>query len=396
MDIAFASMIRKRAGWLTALFLGEMLTATAMGAFEHEISKAVVLALFVPLIISSGGNSGSQAVHARHPRAGARRGRPPRLVARHPARDVRGPGAWRRSSAASGSSASRSGRRSPTCTGRTGSSSRITVGLALVGIVLWGTLVGSLLPFILRRLGFRPGHVVGAVCRDAGGRDRAGDLLQRCHGAAARDAALTLRAGGRRLAAGGWRGDRRVAGGLSHTTHNVPECVMHGTTRRSDLPRCSRSASCCARLCRASTTRRRTHDRSSSIARPARRIGVAGSAKGRRGAAARRASVQRPHDRRRRSVPPVTRENALDQPGELHRRERPRRMATEGTGAQAARDLGVGWKISPSVNIEPKADVHARRHQGSWRHSAHLDDAHRPLAALDPAHLLGRRDHAVG
>ena len=54
-------MIQKRAGWLTALFLGEMLTATAMGVFEAEIAKAVVLALFVPLIISSGGNSGSQA-----------------------------------------------------------------------------------------------------------------------------------------------------------------------------------------------------------------------------------------------------------------------------------------------------------------------------------------------
>ena len=54
-------MIQKRAGWLTALFLGEMLTATAMGFFEKEIAKAVVLALFVPLIISSGGNSGSQA-----------------------------------------------------------------------------------------------------------------------------------------------------------------------------------------------------------------------------------------------------------------------------------------------------------------------------------------------
>ena len=54
-------MIRKRAGWLTALFLGEMLTATAMGVFEAEIERAVVLALFVPLIISSGGNSGSQA-----------------------------------------------------------------------------------------------------------------------------------------------------------------------------------------------------------------------------------------------------------------------------------------------------------------------------------------------
>jgi magnesium transporter len=57
----FLSLIKKRAGWLVVLFLGEMLTATAMGYFDKEISKAVVLALFVPLIISSGGNSGSQA-----------------------------------------------------------------------------------------------------------------------------------------------------------------------------------------------------------------------------------------------------------------------------------------------------------------------------------------------
>src|SRR5579871_5412245 len=59
--ISFPSLIKKRAGWLIILFLGEMLTATAMGHFEGEISKAVVLALFIPLIISSGGNSGSQA-----------------------------------------------------------------------------------------------------------------------------------------------------------------------------------------------------------------------------------------------------------------------------------------------------------------------------------------------
>lgn len=57
----FFSLVSKRAGWLIILFLGEMLTATAMGHFEHEIEKAVMLALFVPLIISSGGNSGSQA-----------------------------------------------------------------------------------------------------------------------------------------------------------------------------------------------------------------------------------------------------------------------------------------------------------------------------------------------
>src|SRR5919202_267856 len=61
LTIAFSRMLKKRAGWLAALFLGEMLTATAMGFFEQEIARAVVLALFIPLIISSGGNSGSQA-----------------------------------------------------------------------------------------------------------------------------------------------------------------------------------------------------------------------------------------------------------------------------------------------------------------------------------------------
>lgn len=61
VNTTFFSLIKKRAGWLIILFLSEMLTATAMGYFEVEISKAVVLALFVPLIISSGGNSGSQA-----------------------------------------------------------------------------------------------------------------------------------------------------------------------------------------------------------------------------------------------------------------------------------------------------------------------------------------------
>src|SRR5499433_959326 len=61
MEIALWRMVKKRGGWLVLLFLGEMLTATAMGFFEKEIARAVVLALFIPLIISSGGNSGSQA-----------------------------------------------------------------------------------------------------------------------------------------------------------------------------------------------------------------------------------------------------------------------------------------------------------------------------------------------
>jgi magnesium transporter len=155
MDIAFGRMIQKRAGWLTALFLGEMLTATAMGAFEHEIEKAVVLALFVPLIISSGGNSGSQAstlviralalgevtlrdwwrVIRREVGAGLALGGIlgvigfMRISLWSAFSDIYGPH-WMLVA--------------------------ITVGLALVGIVLWGTLVGSVLPFLLRRLGFDP------------------------------------------------------------------------------------------------------------------------------------------------------------------------------------------------------------------------------------------------
>lgn len=64
MEIGFFGMIRKRAGWLTALFLSEMLTASAMQHYESELQKAVVLTLFLPLIMSSGGNSGSQAISA--------------------------------------------------------------------------------------------------------------------------------------------------------------------------------------------------------------------------------------------------------------------------------------------------------------------------------------------
>jgi magnesium transporter len=155
MQIAFPRMIQKRAGWLTALFLGEMLTATAMGYFETEISRAVVLALFVPLIISSGGNSGSQAstlviralalgevtladwwrVMRRELGAGLALGAILgtigflRITVWSAFSNIYGPH-WMLVA--------------------------ITVAFALLGIVLWGTLVGSLLPFGLRRLGFDP------------------------------------------------------------------------------------------------------------------------------------------------------------------------------------------------------------------------------------------------
>jgi magnesium transporter len=155
MKIAFVRMIQKRAGWLTALFLGEMLTATAMTAFENEIKHAVVLALFVPLIISSGGNSGSQAstlviralalgevrlvdwwrVMRREVMAGLALGA------------ILGSIGFLRITVWSAFS---------TVYGEHWLLIAMTVGLALIGIVLWGTLIGSLLPFLLRRLGFDP------------------------------------------------------------------------------------------------------------------------------------------------------------------------------------------------------------------------------------------------
>ena len=155
MSMSLGGMIRKRAGWLVVLFLGEMLTATAMGFFEKEIEKAVVLALFVPLIISSGGNSGSQAST---------------LVIRALAlgevtlRDF-----WRvirrevLSGLALGAILGSIGflrisiwSTFSTIYGVHWLLVAVTVSLALVGVVLWGTLVGCGLPFILRRLGFDP------------------------------------------------------------------------------------------------------------------------------------------------------------------------------------------------------------------------------------------------
>jgi magnesium transporter len=156
MKIAMLRMIRKRAGWLTVLFLGEMLTATAMSAFENEIAKVVALALFIPLIISSGGNSGSQAAT---------------LVIRALALgEVRLADWWRIvrreivAGAALGAILGVIGFTRITITnalipkayGDIWFLLAVTVGLALVGIVLWGSLVGSILPLVLQRLGYDP------------------------------------------------------------------------------------------------------------------------------------------------------------------------------------------------------------------------------------------------
>ncbi len=161
MRIPLWRMVRKRAGWLIILFLGETLTATAMANYQAELAKALVLALFLPLIISSGGNSGSQAstlmiramalgevtlrdwwhVMRREVQAGIL------LGAILGAIGVVRVGAW----AIVGEQYLHQqpyGAHWPLVA--------LTVGVALVGVVLWGTLSGSMLPFILRRVGADP------------------------------------------------------------------------------------------------------------------------------------------------------------------------------------------------------------------------------------------------
>jgi magnesium transporter len=161
MRIPLWRMVRKRAGWLVILFLGEMLTATAMASYQEELAKALVLALFLPLIVSSGGNSGSQAstlmiramalgevtlrdwwrVMSREVQAGLS------LGAILGAIGVLRVGAW----AIIGEEYFH---RQPY--GPHWPLVAFTVGIALVGVVLWGTLSGSMLPFLLRRVGADP------------------------------------------------------------------------------------------------------------------------------------------------------------------------------------------------------------------------------------------------
>ena len=154
-QIGFLQMVKKRAGWLTALFLGEMLTATAMGYFEEEIVRAVVLALFIPLIISSGGNSGSQAATLiiRSLALGEVRLRDWWRVVR---REL---GMGLILGAVLGSIALAriliwQAISSPY--GEHYLLVALTVASSLVGVVLYGTLTGSMLPLLLRRLGFDP------------------------------------------------------------------------------------------------------------------------------------------------------------------------------------------------------------------------------------------------
>jgi magnesium transporter len=156
MQIGFLHMIRKRAGWLSALFLGEMLTASAMQHYEDELAKAVVLTLFIPLIMSSGGNSGSQATSL--------------LIRALALGELKLRDWWRVAL-----------RELPTgltlgtilgvlaimriCIWQSAGFYdygphwglvALTIGTALIGIVTFGSLAGSMLPFVLQRLRFDP------------------------------------------------------------------------------------------------------------------------------------------------------------------------------------------------------------------------------------------------
>jgi magnesium transporter len=156
LEMPFFLLIKKRALWLIILFVGEMLTATAMSFFEDEIAKALVLTLFIPLIISSGGNSGSQAstliiqamavgeiyvqdwwrVMRREILSGLMLGTVLgligflRIILWHSV--------------------------NPMIYGPHWLVIGITIGFTLIGVVLWGTLCGSMLPIILKRLGADP------------------------------------------------------------------------------------------------------------------------------------------------------------------------------------------------------------------------------------------------
>ncbi|MFN3665420.1 MAG: magnesium transporter, partial [Sediminibacterium sp.] len=156
LDIPLFKLFRKRVGWLIVLFLGEMLTATAMGYFEDEIAKAVVLALFVPLIISSGGNSGSQASTL--------------IIQAMAVGEISISDWWRvlrreiLSGLLLGSVLGIIGfiRVSvwhsffPEIYGEHWMMIAFTVGFSLIGVVLWGTLSGSMLPIFLKKLGADP------------------------------------------------------------------------------------------------------------------------------------------------------------------------------------------------------------------------------------------------
>ncbi len=156
LEMPLVKLFRKRIGWLVVLFLGEMFTATAMGFFEDEIQKAVVLALFIPLIISSGGNTGSQASTL--------------IIQAMAVGEITIANWWRvmRREIIQGLMLGTVlgcigfarvmiwSKILPDVYGHHETLIGFTVGFSLVGVVLWGTLTGSMLPLLLKRLGADP------------------------------------------------------------------------------------------------------------------------------------------------------------------------------------------------------------------------------------------------
>ncbi|MEA2840637.1 MAG: magnesium transporter [Methylobacteriaceae bacterium] len=156
MQINFLEMIRKRGGWLAALFLSEMLTASAMQGFQGELEKAIVLTLFIPLIMSSGGNSGSQATSL--------------IIRALAVREIDLRDWWRialrelPTGITLGAMLGVIGVLRITMWQKFGLYDygehwvlvALTVAAALIGVVTFGSLAGSMLPFVLERLGFDP------------------------------------------------------------------------------------------------------------------------------------------------------------------------------------------------------------------------------------------------
>lgn len=156
LDMPIFRLFKKRIGWLIVLFLGEMLTATAMAYFQDEIARAVVLTLFIPLIISSGGNSGSQASTL--------------IIQAMAVGEVKLKDWWRVmhreivSGILLGAVLGAIGflrilawhSFAPNLYGEHWLLVGMTVGFALMGVVLWGTLAGSMLPLILKKFGADP------------------------------------------------------------------------------------------------------------------------------------------------------------------------------------------------------------------------------------------------
>lgn len=156
LDVPLHKLVWKRAGWLIVLFVGELLTASVMQYYEDQLAKVIVLAMFLPLMISSGGNSGSQASTL--------------IIQAMAVGDVRLSDWWRvfRREILSGASLGLIlgiigfiriyvwHFIFPHLYGEHWILVASTVSMSLIGIVLWGSLIGSMLPFILRRLGADP------------------------------------------------------------------------------------------------------------------------------------------------------------------------------------------------------------------------------------------------